>query len=270
MVALPTVGHADETAADPVLEPQDYYSGLEDLSLRRSIAGVGHFYFIPPPPVYSKADIPSQDAYIDAGGGSAGGYVSFGSPPASGFLGAVAGEKDESWIDGVEFGVDWRPEVGGLESHDFRRSAGNFSGAGMDRIGVRADLTALFYDEAVNDAGSSAWRLTGMLGSTSLSLLSEYDGASLTPGRDGGGLLWDIGVGWSSGAMSVNAGYRSVHGFNEAGEEGSAIATLSLGADFAVLPGLSVYGELNVMDGPPDDNEDGRGAAVIVGAGVGF
>jgi hypothetical protein len=70
--------------------------------------------------------------------------------------------------------------------------------------------------------------------------------------------------------MSLNAGYQSVYSLNEAGESESAMAVLSLGADYSVLPGLSVYGELNVIDGPPDENEDGLGTVVIVGTGVSF
>jgi hypothetical protein len=271
MVSLPTVGYADEAARDPGPESESYYSGLEDLSLRRDISGINHFYFVQPQvPAFSGGDIASDGPYADVEGGSAGGYISFAAPSTSTILGFVPEEKGDSWIDGVEFSVDWRADVSGGEHQDYRRIARSFAGSEIDRVGVRADLTALLYDETLDNSGSTAWRVTGMLGSTSLSLLAEDESMGLGPGSDSGGLLWDIGVGWSSGAMSLNAGYQSAYSLNQTGEEESAIAVLSLGADYAILPGFSIYGELNVIDGPPDENEDGLGTVVIVGTGVSF
>ena len=271
MVSLPAVGYADEAAEDPGPESEINYSGLEDLSLRRDITGISHFYFVQPEaPAYSGGDIASDGPYADVEGSSAGGYISFGTPSTSTFLGSVPEEKGDSWIDNIEFGVDWRPDVSGGEHQDYRRIGRGFAGSEIDRIGVRADLTALMYDEARDNSGPTAWRVTGMLGSTSLSLLAEDDGMELGSRSDSGGLLWDIGVGWSSGAMSLNAGYQSAYSLNQTGEEESAIAILSLGADYAILPGFSVYGEFNVIDGPPDENEDGLGTVVIVGTGVSF
>lgn len=271
MVSLPAAGYAEEAANDPSPESESYYSELEDLSLRRDISGISHFYFVlPQAPAYSGSDIASDGPYADVEGSSAGGYISFGTPSTSIFLGSVPEKKGDSWIDGVEFGVNWRPDVSGGEHQDYRRIGRNFAGSEIDRVGVRADLTALLYDGPRDDSGSTAWRVTGMLGSTSLSLLSEDDGIGLESRANRGGLLWDIGVGWSSGAMSLNAGYQSAYSLNQTGEEESAIAVISLGADYAVLPGLSVYGELNVIDGPPDENEDGLGTVIIVGTGVSF
>lgn len=268
---LPATGYADETSGDPVPVSESYHSELENLPLRRDITGIGHFYFVQPQaPADSADDVASDAPSIYLEGGSAGGYVSFGSPSTSTYLGSVAEGKDNSWFNGVEFGVGWRPDVSGPESGDFRRSGRSFSRSEVDRVGVRADLTALLYDEAADDAGSTAWRVTGMLGSTSLSLLSDDDGLGSNSDGNGGGLLWDIGVGWSSGAMSVNAGYQSAYSLGETSDVESSIAILSLGADYAVLPGLSIYGEFNVIDGPPDDNEAGLGTVIIVGTGVNF
>lgn len=271
MVSLSAVGYADELAEDPAAESESYHSGLEDLSLRRDITGISHLYFVEPPvSAYSEGDLASDGPHADVEGSSAGGYISFGTPSTSTFLGSVPEEKSDSWIDGVEFGVDWRPDVSGSERQDYRRIGRDFGGGEVDRVGVRADLTALLNDETMDDSGSTAWRITGMLGSTSLSLLADDDGAGLDSGSGSGGLLWDIGVGWSSGAMSLNAGYQSAYSLNEAGDEGSAIAILSLGADYAILPGLSVYGEFNMIDGPPAENEDRLGTVIIVGTGVSF
>jgi len=269
MVAFPAVGHADESQAQTTPGATDFYAGLEDLPLRRYIAGIGHLNFAPPP-AYAAANLASDAPYIETRGGSAGGYVNFGSPTTGVFLGSVAGEKSEPLIDGVEFGVNWLPDVSGAEIQDIRTSGRSFSGGDVGRVGVRADLTALLYDKAEGDGASSAWRLTGMLGSTSLSLLSNDSNLALSSESDGGGLLWDVGVGWSSGAMSLNAGYQSAYSFDVTGEEGSAIAVLSLGADYTLIPGLSVYGELNMIDGPPDDGEGGLGTVVIFGTGMNF
>lgn len=271
VISLPTTGYADETSGDTGLDSDSYHSGLETLPLRRDITGISHLYFIQPQvPADSGSDIASDASSVDLEGGSSGGYVSFGSPSTSTFLGSVAGEKDDPWFDGVEFGIDWRPDVSGAESGDFRLTGRSFPRGEIDRVGVRADLTALLYDEATDGAGSTAWRVTGMLGSTSLSLLSHDGGQGLDSRGDGGGLLWDIGVGWSSGAMSLNAGYQSAYSLGETSDAESSLAVLSLGADYAVLPGLSIYGEFNVIDGPPDDNEGGLGTVIIVGTGVNF
>jgi hypothetical protein len=271
MLSLPTIGHADETAKDSGPESEVDYSEFEDLSLRRDISGISHFYFVQPRlPTYSGGDIAPDGSYVDAEGSSAGGYISFGTPSTSTFFGSVPEEKGDSWIDSVEFDVDWRPDVSGDEYQGYRRIGRGFTGSEVDRVGVRADLTVLLYDESRDNSGSTAWWLTGMLGSTSLSLLSEYDGMGLESRAGSDGFLWDIGVGWSSGAMSLNASYQSAYSLIQTGEEKPAIAVLSLGADYSILPGFSVYGELNLTDGPPDENEDGLGAAVIVGTGISF
>jgi len=271
MVSLPTVGYADETAKDSSPEPEIDYSEFEDLSLRRDISSISHFYFVQPRlPTYSRDAIIPDDSSVDVEGSSAGGYISFGTPSTSTFLGSVPEEKGDSWIDSVEFGVDWRPDASGGEHQGYRRIGRGFAGSETDRVGVRADLTLLLQDESRGMSGSTAWWVTGMLGYTSLSLLSEYDGRGLEFRAGSGGFLWDIGVGWSSGAITLNASYQSAYSLIQTGEERPAIAVLSLGADYSILPGFSVYGEFNVTDSPPYEYEDGLGAAVIVGTGISF
>jgi hypothetical protein len=189
MVSLPAAGYADEATKDPDPGSENYYSGLEDFSLRRDITDISHFYFVQPRvPANSGDDIASDGRYADIEGSSAGGYVSFGTPSTSTFLGSVPEEKGDTWIDGVEFGVGWRPDVGGGEHQDYRRAGHGFAGNEVDRVGVRADLTALLYDDTRDDSGFTAWRVTGMLGSTSLSLLAEDDGMGLDSRADSGGL----------------------------------------------------------------------------------
>lgn len=273
MMTLPAAVYADETVADRSTGPatEDIFAGLENLPLRRYIAGIGHLHVIPPStPALSGTDVASDVPYVDTERGSAGGYVNFGSPSTSTFLDSAAQHASDPWIDGVAFGVAWRPDINDPQAQDFRPAGNSLSGGDAGRVGLRADLTAMLYENVSGEGGSSAWQLTGMLGSTSLSLVSDDSGLALSSQGDSGSLLWDIGVGWSSGAMSLSAGYQSSYGFDEAGDEGSAIAVLSLGADYTLLPGFSVYGALNVIDGPPDDYEDGLGTLVIFGTGVIF
>jgi len=207
--------------------------------------------------------------YLAGDGGSAGGYVRFGSPSgaASGADGAALAEPRG---DGVEFGVNWRPDVGAAANQERRASSLGLSGKDVGRVGVRADLTALLYDETSGEGDFSAWRLTGMLGSTSLSLIADENDPGAAPAHDSGDLLWDVGIGWSSGAMSLTAGYRSDYSLDLDGEAISPISILSLGADYTLVPGLSVYGELNMFDSAPDDGDDGLGTSVIIGTGVNF
>lgn len=271
MVSLPAIGHADEIATDTGDRSEDFYSGLEDFSLRRDINGLNFSYFLQPRLSVNAGEETQLDS-LSAGpeGSSAGGYVSLGTPATSTFFGSIPGEKDGSLIDGVQFGVGWRPDVSARESMDYRRKGRGLAGSEIDRVGVRADLTAMLYDESPDNHDATAWRVTGMLGSTSLSLLSDESGSVRDVPADNSGLLWDVGVGWSSGAMSVNAGYQSAYSLDEAGGDGSAIAVLSLGADYAIFPGLSVYGEFNLIDGPVAENDAGLGTVVIVGTGVSF
>jgi hypothetical protein len=237
MVSSPAIGYADETAKDSGQDSGINYSEFEDLQLRRDFSGISHFYIVrPQEPAYSGDDNASDGPYTDVEGSSAGGYITFETPSTTTFFGSVHEKKGESWIDGVEFSFNLRPDVSGGEHQDYRSIGRSFAGSEIDRVGVRADLTALLYDETWDNSGSTAWRVTGMLGSTSLSLLSLDDGIGLESRADSGGFMWDIGVGWSSGAMSLNASYQSA----------------------------------SVIDGPPDEIEDGLGAVIIVGSGISF
>ena len=271
MVSLPTVGYADEATKDSGPESGINYSEFEDLSLRRDFSSISHLYIVHPQvPTNSGDDNASDGPSADVEGSSAGGYITFGTPATTTFFGSVPEKNGDSWIDSVEFSVNLRPDVSGGEHQVYRGIGRSFAGSETGRVGVRADLTALLNDETWDNSGPTAWRVTGMLGSSSLSPLSEDDGIGLESRADSGGFLWDIGVGWSSGAMSLNASYQSAYSLDETGEQESAIAILSLGADYTVVPGFSVYGEFNVIDGPPDDGEDGLGTVVIFGTGISF
>ena len=48
------------------------------------------------------------------------------------------------------------------------------------------------------------------------------------------------------------------------------MAVLSFGADYAILPGLSLYGELNVVDDPDSFGEERLGTVFILGTGLNF
>lgn len=267
-VSLPAVALGDEGAIGVAPEAADYYSGLEDLSLRKDITSLGQYYFVGSENTADAAGgFAAEIPLLDGRGGSSGGYVNFGSPATSAFLGMAPENSAGSFLDGVEFGVDWRPDVSGAQNSDYRTLVRSLSGGEFDRVGVRADLTALLRDELDGDSGSTVWRITGMLGSTSLSLLSNDD---LSSDAKGGGLLWDIGVGWSSGAVSVNAGYQSVYSLAESAADGSDLAVLSLGAGYVLMPGFSIYGEFNVVDGLFDESDEGRGTVVILGTEVSF
>ena len=88
MMTLPAVGYADEAVTDrgTGTATEGFFAGLEDLPLRRYIAGIGHLRVIPPSaPAPSGTDIASGVPYVDTERGSAGGYVNFGSPPTSTF-----------------------------------------------------------------------------------------------------------------------------------------------------------------------------------------
>lgn len=267
VIASPAIAFAGEETPRQSQETPDYYSGLEDLSLRRDIADLNHGYALS---LDQKAPQTEADSpYASYQGGSSGGYVNFGSPATSTFLGSAVPEKEESLFDNVVFGVDWRPEI--AEQNSILNRAGhNPDSPPVEHLGLRADVTALLRDEEGGEEGTSAWRISGMLGSTSLSLVPENnnDPDAVEGGK---GLLWDVAIGWTSGGMSLNAGYQSGFGLDNNGEEdATGLSVLSLGADYAILPGLSVYGEFNVVDGPPDPLTDGYGAVVIVGTGVNF
>lgn len=265
--ALPVAAFAEEPAS-PAEQPDEFYSSLEDLALRRTISdfsGSG-----------GSEQSGDQDGslvgstYGGLDGGSAGGYVNIGGPATSTFMAPPAPAEDKGLFRSIEFGLDWRPDVNTAEAKDHRTIGRSLAGRGLDRIGVRADVTALLRDEDKPESGGSAWRVSGMLGSTSLSLLREPGGPAAEIDDSASHMLWDVGVGWSRGGVSVNAGYQSTFSLNESGDDLASVGVLSLGADYSVVPGLSVFGELNMIDSPLESSEVGFGTVVIVGTGVSF
>lgn len=243
-----------------------YYFAFDEGALRRDIARIRYFYVAPeeeaPSPDLAAG---SSDDMVFLGGPAQGGFVGFWDaadlPPTA--QGEVAG----SWLDRAEIGFDWRPYVTDARERNPRKIGRLMTAGDVDHIGVRADLTALVPNDPEETDTASAWRVTGMLGSTSLSLASAAPGTG--SGNDlTGDLYWDIGVGWSSGPISLSAGYESTYRQIEGVPAGMAV--LSFGADYAVLPGLSVYGELNVVDDPALSTEQGLGTVIVLGTGLNF
>lgn len=241
-----------------------YYFAFDEGALRRDIARIRYFYV--------ETDLDAPEAAVTEGSD----MVFLGGPAEGGFVGfwdaaalppVVPGEVAGSWFDRTEFGFDWRPYVTDSSERDPRRIGRLMTAGEVDHIGVRADLTALVPTDTQAAETASAWRITGMLGSTSLSLASG--GPAVGVGNElTGDLYWDIGVGWSSGPVSLSAGYESI--YREIEGVPSGMAVLSFGADYAVLPGLSVYGELNVVDDPAAADEQGLGTVIVLGTGLNF
>lgn len=261
VIGAPFGALADGKNANSSSNADSYYFAFDELALRRDIARIRHFY-VDPPPTLPAAGGNADMIYL--GGPAQGGFVGFWGPDAPDPASTIGAN---SWLDRMEFGFDWRPDVTDLGRPAARTISRMLTTGDIEHVGVRADLTALLYGEEGSSEGVSAWRITGMLGSTSLSLAtSGLVPESNTPGS--GDLQWDIGVGWSSGAVSVSAGYESTH--REVEGNPSGIAVLSFGADYAVLPGLSVYGEFNVVDDPAIASEQGLGTVIVVGTGLNF
>ncbi len=249
---------ADRVAVDS----GDYFYGFDEASLRRDIAEVA----------YRGAGQTDEVEGSDNGSGLVflgGGYIGFWYP-ASGdpdFPGEGGLDSAARWTDRIQIGVDWRPDLGVSASPSSRITMRYLTGGEPDRVGVRADLTALLYDR-LDPSRATAWRITGMFGSTSVSLTPNPYAALDAENDTDGGLMWDIGIGWSSGAISLNAGYlaayRETNGFT------ADVAVLSFGADYAVLPGLSLYGEVNLVDDRESYGEERLGTVLIVGTGLNF
>lgn len=186
-------------------------------------------------------------------------------------LGAVGGPAVTSpaLYDGVEIGVLWQPELVDGQTGSPRVNIRNLAGNEPDRVGVRADVTAILFDES-DPSRTTAWRVTGSFGSTSFSLAPEE---AVTP-EDGietqSGIMWQVGVGWSSGSVSLNADYLS--SYKDTGENGleSDMAVLSFGAGYAIIPGLSLYGELSLVDESAEFDVGRLDTVVIIGTGLNF
>jgi hypothetical protein len=259
-VLVPSATLADDSSG-AATAAGGYYYGLDEIRLRRDIVDIRYYYTRP---AGLETDS-SHEGFVYFGAGSALGRAS----PRISVVQAlpVAGGSvippDRSQDIGLW--VDWRPDVtGDYFGADTRQIGRSLTGSEIDRIGVRADVTALLFDDS--GAGTTAWRVSGALGSTSLSLLTGDPAIDGTI-DSGGGLLWDVGVGWSSGSVSLNAGYQSA---SRLFDNGGDIAVLSLGADYAILPGLSVYGELNVIDDPATAGAERLGTVFILGTGLNF
>lgn len=241
----------------------EYYFAFDEVAMRRDSARIREFYVAPETEAPAEA---TETGMVFLGGAAEGGFVGFWDGGTT--AGGDAGGAPSSWLDRMEIGFDWRPYATGARHRDPRR-IGRFATAGdVDQVGVRADLTALLPTGPAADGAASAWRITGMLGSTSLSLTSDLpvdprSGTNFTEE-----LYWDIGVGWSSGPMSLSAGYETT--YRDVAGVPAGMAVLSFGADYAVLPGLSVYGEFNVVDDPAAAEQQGLGTVIILGTGVNF
>lgn len=258
----PSAALADSPEPQP-FEAGAYYFGPDEIRLRRDIVDVRYYYTQPARLGLDGGD--PQEEFVYFGAGVVGGGPDPRLPAAAGpaIFGDAASLSDRS--GGIGLWVDWRPDVTtGYHGADTRQIGRSLTGSEIERVGVRADVTALLFDNS--GAGTTAWRVSGTLGSTSLSLVSD-DPVVAGAMDPGGGLLWDVGVGWSSGPMSVNAGYQSASRLFDSGGD---IAVLSLGADYAVLPGLSVYGELNVIDDPAATGDERLGTVFILGTGLNF
>lgn len=249
---------ADSVAADS----GDYFYGFDEASLRRDIAGVAY-----------RGDGQADEVEgSDNGSGMVflgGGYIGFWYP-ASGdpdFPNEGGLNSTSRWTDRIQIGVDWRPDLGVSASSSPRATVRYLTGGEPDRVGVRADLTALLYDR-LDPSRATAWRITGMFGSTSVSLTPDPNKVLDAENDTGGGLMWDIGIGWSSGAISLNAGYLAA--YRETNGLTADIAVLSFGADYAILPGLSLYGEVNLVDDREIYGEERLGTVLIVGTGLNF
>lgn len=259
---MPAVTLADGPAGQSP-GAEGYYLGFDEIRLRRDIVDIRNYYTRPASLNLNANDSLGEFVYFGAGyAGEIAGYraaTAIGTPVTGGL--ELASDRSQ------DFGlwVDWRPDVSGdYYGADARQIGRSLTRSEIERVGVRADVTALLFDDS--GAGTTAWRVSGALGSTSLSLFTGDPGISGGAVIDGG-LLWDVGVGWSSGSVSLNAGYQATSGLIEYGGD---VAVLSLGADYAILPGLSVFGEFNVIDDPAARSAERLGTVFIVGTGLNF
>lgn len=258
---LPVTAQAGNSAEQPV-DSDEYYYGLDESNLRRDIVNIRHYYSRPVTPDLGGDE--TQDGYVYFGASGKGGFTGLWIPAATDLRASGRPDAPE-WANDVRFGVDWRLDVPGAASANARRAGRSLAGSEFDRVGVRADVTALLFDNTGNE--TTAWRVSGALGSTSLSLVSS-DPLQADAAEGDGGLLWDVGVGWTSGSVSLNAGYQSGKGVVRGNE--TDISVLSLGADYSVFPGLSVYGEFNVIDDQDALGDDRLGTVIILGTGLNF
>jgi len=262
-LSAPSAVFADTREEGPPTNTGSYYFTIDHSNLRRDIADVRYYYA--QPSVAGTESIEPGSDFVFFGSGITGGFAGLWVPSGAGLRSGSGPAVPSGWSRDVQFGIDWRPDVSGNSVSGARQIGRALVGSEIDRIGVRADVTALLFDES--GLGTTAWRVSGMLGSTSLSLVSGDAQVGGTTESDGG-LLWDVGVGWSSGAMSLSAGYQSV--LHIVDGNAADMAVLSLGADYLVLPGLSVFGEFNVIDDSSGLGDERLGTVVIVGTGLNF
>ncbi len=211
----------------------------------------------------------SQDGFLYLlGSNTGGGIAGFGGVAP---LGAVGGPAvaNSALNDGLVIGVLWQPDLVAGQSGSPRDNVRSLAGNEPDRVGVRADVTAILLDEA-DGSRATAWRVTGSFGSTSISLAPEE---ALTPEGNidtQSGIAWEVGVGWSSGSLSLNAEYLSSYKDTEQDGLESDLAVLSFGAGYAVIPGLSLYGEFSLVDESAEFDVGRLGTVVIIGTGLNF
>ncbi len=245
----------------------DVFFGFDEDSLRRDIAGIAYLGASQPE---EPQESDSGTGLVFLGGGLGGGGLPGFWDPVAGGPGspdAAFSNSAANWTDRIQIGLDWRPDLGVSSSPNPRTAMRYLAGSEPDRVGLRADLTAVLFDGS-DPSQATAWRITGMLGSTSVSLAPGTVAAAGAGNEGNSGLMWDIGVGWSSGPVSLNAGYLST--YTEVDGVTSGMAALSFGADYVVLPGLMLYGEMNVVDDLDTLGDERLGTVFIVGTGLNF
>ena len=180
---------------------------------------------------------------------------------------------------GVQVGASYTPDSGSdnsdaISSGDASQVANVIEGGinyvqDFDGIGVAFGLVGLS-GEPDNDASNTvedykAWAVGGTVSFQGFSIGAGYgdsgDGGQTKGNGADSGSFWDVGLGYSNGPLTIGAGYFNGDKENTTGTGDSDVDFYTVGANYAVAPGLDVYAEYDYVDlnNPAYTTVDGDG-----------
>ncbi len=183
---------------------------------------------------------------------------------------------------GVQVGASYTPDSGSdnsdtISNGDASQAAnvfeaginytGDFSG-----VGVKLGLVGLTGDPD-NDSNNTiedyqSWAVGDTVSYMGFSLGAGYgdsgdSGQTKGSGADSGS-FWDVAVGYANGPLKIGVGYLAAEADNTTGTGDSDVDFYTVGANYAVAPGLDVYAEYDYVDlkNPASTVTDGQNQTI--------
>lgn len=178
-------------------------------------------------------------------------------------------------MSGLKFGVSYAPQTGSEGSADAFNSGTheNYIGIGAQYgadMGGMAVKGGFVYGMAAADGNQPAATddLSGFAVGATVGFGAFSVGLGYGDNGDADESFYDVAAGFSNGPVAASIGYFV--GTDSSAATDATHTILSLTADYALAPGLSVYGEYTTIEDETAAAVTYEGSAITVGASVSF